>query len=136
MAKVTGKNSLYSFGGTLYACITSSSADGTSNIVETECSTDGTGVATANKTAGTPSWTVTASVLLEGAAHTVPDAHSIGTTGALIYYPEGDETGQLGLTWAAAEVSDMSVGSSPSSHMVMDATFACTGVPTIAVKPA
>ena len=136
MAKVTGKNSVYSFDGMVYACITTSSTDGTSNVVETECSTDGTGAATANKTAGTPSWTVTASVLLEGAASTVPAAHAIGTSGALIYYPEGDETGQLRFSWAAAEVSDMSVGSSPSSHMVMDVTFACTGDPTIEVKPA
>jgi hypothetical protein len=136
MAKVTGKNAVYSFVGTVYACITSSSADGTSNVVETECSTDGTGVATTNKTAGTPSWTVTASTLLEGSSAAVAGAHEVGDTGALIYYPEGDETGQLALTWAAAEVSDMSISSSTSSHMVMDVTFACTGAPAIAVKPA
>jgi len=134
MAKVIGKNAVYSFDATIYACITSASADGTSNVVETECSTDGTGAATTNKTAGTPSWTVTASTLLEGAASTVPAAHAIGTSGALIYYPEGDESGQLAYTWAAAEVSDHSVPTSPSAHMALDVTFACTGAPTIGVK--
>jgi hypothetical protein len=131
MAKVTGKNSSVNFGSTVYACLTSSSADGTSNVVETECSTDGTGAATTNKTAGTPSWTVTASMLLEGSASTVPAAHAIGTSGALSYYPEGDESGTLEYTWAAAEVSDHSVSSSPSSHMTLDVTYACTGNPTI-----
>jgi hypothetical protein len=131
MAKVTGKNSVYKFGATTYACLTSSSADGTSNVVETECSTDGTGAATMNKTSGTPSWTVTASSLLEGSAATVPAAHAIGTSGTLDYFPEGDAAGNLKFAWAAAEVSDMSVSSSPSSHMTMDVTFACTGAPTI-----
>ena len=134
MAKVIGKNAVVSFGAVIYACITSSSGDGTSNVVETECSTDGTGAATVNKTAGTPSWTVTSSYLLEGAASTVPAAHAIGTSGALIYYPEGDESGQLAYTWAAAEVSDHSVSSSPSTHMALDVTYACTGAPTIGVK--
>lgn len=131
MAKVTGKNSVYKFGATTYACLTSSSADGTSNVVETECSTDGTGAATMNKVAGTPSWTVTVSCLLEGAADTVPNAHVIGTSGTLDYYPEGDAAGNLLIAWGAAEVSDMSISSSPSSHMTMDVTFACTGAPTI-----
>jgi len=131
MAKVTGKNAVYKFGANTYACITSSSADGTSNVVETECSTDGTGAATMNKTSGTPSWTVTASVLLEGSASTVPAAHEIGDSGSLDYYPEGDAAGYLELAWAAAEVSDMSISSSTSSHMTMDVTFACTGAPTI-----
>ena len=131
MAKVIGKNAVYNFGAVTYACLTSSSGDGTSNVVETECSTDGTGAATVNKTAGTPSWTVTASSLLEGAASTVPAAHAIGTSGTLDYYPEGDAAGNLEYSWAAAEVSDHSVSSSPSTHMTMDVTFACTGAPTI-----
>ena len=134
MAKVIGKNAVVSFDATIYPCITSASADGTSNVVETECSTDGTGAATTNKTAGTPSWTVTASYLLEGAASTVPAAHAIGTAGAMIYYPEGDESGQLAYTWAVSEVSDHSVPTSPSAHMALDVTYACTGDPTIGVK--
>ena len=132
MAVVTGKNAVYKFGATTYACLTSSSADGTSSVVETECSTDGTGAATVNKTAGTPSWTVTASSVLQGAASTVPAAHAIGTSGTLDYFPEGDAAGNLKFSWAAAEVSDMSVNNSPSQHMTMDVTFAPTGAPTIA----
>jgi len=131
MAKVIGKNAVYKFGAVTYACITSASADGTSNVVETECSTDGTGAATTNKTAGTPSWTVTASSLLEGSSSTVAAAHAIGTSGTLDYYPEGDGAGQLEYSWAAAEVSDHSVPTSPSAHMALDVTFACTGAPTI-----
>ena len=134
MAKVTGKNAVISFDSTIYACITSASADGTSNVVETECSSDGTGAATTNKSAGTPSWTVTASYSLEGSASTVPAAHAIGTSGALIYYPEGDESGQLAYTWAAAEVSDHSVPTAVAAHMALDVTYAPTGDPTIGVK--
>ena len=135
MAKVTGKNAVYSFDSTIYACITSASADGTSNVVETECSTDGTGAATTNKTAGTPSWTVTASTLLEGAASTVPAAHAIGTAGALIYYPEGDRIGTARFIHGLRRrVSDHSVPTAPSAHMALDVTFACTGAPTIGVK--
>ena len=131
MAKVTGKNSSVNFASTVYACLTDLNITGTSNVVETECSTDGTGNATVNKVAGAPSWTVQTTMLLEGSASTVPNALDIGDSGALKAYPEGDESGTLEYSWTTAEVSDHTVTSSTSTHMALDVTFACTGNPTI-----
>ena len=134
MAKVTGKNGLVSFGGTLYACNTTQSISGSGSTVSTVCSTDGTGAAITNKTAGAENWTVTTTLVLEGSSSTVPAALDIATSGALIAYPEGDESGQLAYTWTSAVVDQHNVNATPESHMTLDVTFECDGAATIGVK--
>ena len=134
MAKVTGKNAVVSFASTVYACLTDIAINGTANVISTECSTDGTGAATTNRAAGAEAWTVSSTMLLEGAASTVPAALDAATSGALIAYPEGDESGQLAYTWTTAVVSTHNVVSSTGDHMKLDVAFDCDGAPTIGVK--
>lgn len=134
MAKVTGKNQVISFASTIYACNTTQSINGSGSTVSTVCSTDGTGAAVTNKTAGAESWTVSTTLLLEGSAATVPSALDVATSGALIAYPEGDETGQLAYTWTTAVVDSHVLNNSPETHMSLDIVFECDGAPTIGVK--
>jgi len=134
MAKVTGKNAVISFASTVYACLTDQAINGTANVISTECSTDGTGAATTNRAAGAEAWSVTTTMLLEGSASTVPSALDAATSGALIAYPEGDETGQLAYTWTTAVVATHNVVSSTGDHMKLDISWDCDGAPTIGTK--
>jgi len=134
MAKVTGKNAVVSFASTVYACLTDVGINGTGNTVSTECSTDGTGAATTNRAAGAEAWTVTTTMLLDGSSATAPTALDVATSGALIAYPEGDESGQLAYTWTTAVISTHNVISSVGDHMKLDVSFDCDGGPTIGVK--
>lgn len=136
MAKNTGKNAVISFGGTIYPCLTDISINGSATVVTAECSSDGTGAATTNKLTGAESWSVGATILLEGSAVTVPQAFDATTSGAVIAYPEGDETGQIGYTWTTGYIATHNVTSSPSSFMALAVTIECDGAPTIAVKGA
>jgi len=131
MAKVTGKNAVVDFGSTVYACASTMSVDGTANVISGECSTDGTGNATTHKAVGAENWTVSVTLMLEGSASTVPSALDVGTSGALLAYPEGNESGQLEYDWTTAYVSTHTVSSSTSSFMMLDVTFECDGAPTI-----
>jgi hypothetical protein len=132
MAKTTGKNALVSFASTLYPCLTAISITGTNSTASIECSTDGTGAAATNKAAGANNWTVSGTAVLDAAAHAVPDAFDVGNTGAVIAYPEGDETGALSYTWTTGTISNHVVNSGPSTFMTMDFTIECDGDPTIA----
>jgi len=134
----TGKNQVISFASTVYACLNTGGSDGTSNTIETECSTDGTGAATTNKSSGTPSWTTSATIVIPGDSSTIPAALNIGSAGALLYYPHGDEVGAIEYSWAAgnSEVESHSIASSTSTHMTLDITWANQGAATIGVKGA
>lgn len=134
MAIPTGKNSVFSFGSTIYPCLTDISVNGTANIVSTECSTDGTGAATTNRSAGAEAWSVTTTIVLDGSSATIPTALDVATSGALLAYPEGDESGQLEYSWTTAVVSTHNVLASVGDHMKMDVTWDCNGAPTIGTK--
>lgn len=134
MAKVTGKNSVVSFASTVYACLTDVAVNGTGNTVSTECSTDGTGAATTNRSAGAEAWSVTTTIVLDGSSATISSALDVATSGALIAYPEGDESGQLAYTWTTAVVSTHNVVASVGDHMKLDVSWDCDGAPTIGVK--
>lgn len=136
MAKNTGKNAVLNFGSTAYACIQQSSASGTATSVTAECSTDGTGAATTVRLPGAVSWSGSATILVEGSAATVPAAFAPGTSGALKYYPEGDETGQLEYSFTTAYIMGHNIASSTSSFMVLDITWEADGTTTPGTKSA
>jgi hypothetical protein len=62
----------------------------------------------------------------------VPDAFDVGNSGAVIAYPEGDETGALSYTWTTGTISSHTVSSGASDFMTLDVTLECDGDPTIA----
>lgn len=133
MAKTTGKNAVVSFGGTVYDCITTSSFNGTVDTAEIKCSADGTGNATTHKAVGAESWAGSVSIVLDAEDDTTASAFAPGTTGAIIYYPHGDEAGALSYTYAATSfVSGHDIGSGADAFMVLDITFAPDGSATIA----
>ena len=134
MAIPTGKNAVFSFGATIYPCLTDIAINGTANIVSTECSTDGTGAATTNRAAGAEAWSVSTSALLTGSSATVVTALDAATSGALKAYPEGDETGAIEYAWTIAVVSTHNVVSNVGAHLMLDVSFDCDGAPTIGVK--
>ena len=132
----TGKNQVISFGGTIYACLTSGSSDGSSSPVKTECSSDGTGSAVTHQSTGSPEWNSSYSIVIPGASAVVPAALNINTAGAFLHYPHGDASGDIEYKWieADSEVSGHTIAATPSTHMVLDISFLHTGAATIGTK--
>ena len=132
----TGKNQVFSFGGTVYECITNGSSDGTSSPVKTECSSSGTGAATVHQAAGAAEWTSSHSFVIPGAAVTIPAALNIGASGAALHYPHGNASGDIEYKWidGDSEVSSHTISASPGTHMILDITFLHTGAATIGTK--
>jgi hypothetical protein len=136
MAKTSGKNAVLNFGATAYACIKQSSAQGTANMITDECSTDGTGAASTIRLPGAVSWTGSATIIVEGSAATVPAAFAPGTSGALKYYPEGDETGQIEYSFTTVYIDTHAIASSTSSAVILDISWSADGTTTPGVKSA
>lgn len=132
MAKFTGKNAAVKFGSTTYNCLNGLTIDGRVSIAEIECSAD-TGNAVTHKAVGAESWSVSTTLVLDGASTTVVSALDVGTSGALEAYVENDTAagGFAKYAWTTAYVETHSLGSGPSTFGTLDVTFQCDGGPTV-----
>ncbi len=132
MAKFKGDKASFTFGGTVYECLTNWSYSGTASQNRIRCS-GSSGAVEHDVDSGTED-TFTADHLLEGASATVAAALLRNTTGTFEAHAEGDSTGVAELTATSARVTSMSITNTPDSLTILSVTFGLTG--TVAIGAA
>ena len=131
MAKMTGKNAIFVFAATTYACLQDITIDGANNISSEECSTDGTGNADVNNAPGANTWTVAAVALADADNATELNALLPGTQGTLDAYQFGNSSGRTKHAWTVATVASLGSPSATGTMGKRAVTFNCDGDPTI-----
>lgn len=131
MAKFLGDTASFSFGGTVYLCLTNYSWSNSVQEVVSRCSS-ASGAVT-HRNVGAPDDTFTFDVILDAGDVTTINAFKDGQSGAFEFHPEGDSASNIEFIATTAYSTTLGLAGGVDSHGILSITIGIDGTLTVQV---
>lgn len=129
MAKFLGDKASFSFGGTVYECLTNYSWSGSVQEAVSRCS--GSTGAVTHRNVGAAEDTFTFDVILEAGDVDTINELKRGETGAFEFHPEGDAAANIEFIATTANINSSNLAGGVDSHGVLSITVGIDGTLTV-----
>lgn len=129
MAKFLGDKASFSFGGTVYECLTNYSWSGSVQEAVSRCSSSSGAVT--HRNVGAAEDTFTFDVILDAGDVDTINELKRGTTGAFEFHPEGDTADNIEFIATTGNINSSNLAGGVDAHGILSITIGIDGTLTV-----